>query len=145
MLPEAESSFDGGWSAEWVPRPTPATREEATQTWYHMHSRTQSQCLALSDAEGLLRGELLPFVLHIQTAQHVQVPGSAMFAAGPSEHVSMSQQLSLTWFHAPSRRFLGRTYLSEPAPVGFVLSDDSATAYKEPAVRRAGAVQDRPV
>eukprot|EP00656_Telonema_subtile_P030922 TRINITY_DN3389_c0_g1_i2.p1 TRINITY_DN3389_c0_g1~~TRINITY_DN3389_c0_g1_i2.p1 ORF type:complete len:1225 (+),score=205.68 TRINITY_DN3389_c0_g1_i2:52-3726(+) len=86
----------------------------------------RDRCLAVKDADQLIRGEQLPFMLHIQTAQHVQVPGVSLFATR-SEQVSMSQQLSLTWFHAPSRRFLGRTYLSEPTPVGFVLTDDYAT------------------
>jgi hypothetical protein len=34
------------------------------------------------------------------------------------------QRVSLSWFHVPSRRFLGRTFVTQPVPVCFSLTED---------------------
>ena len=53
-LPEAEAAFDAGWAGEWVPKPTPATKDEAAALWHRLHAQaSQPQPLTLCPLQSM--------------------------------------------------------------------------------------------
>ena len=83
--------------------------------WMRMAAKGSRVAARVADVPGLIRGQMSTFRLTIHGAQSLRMPGSAVFTQERVPRIEspvLSCRITVTLFHAGTRRFLSRTWSS---------------------------------